>query len=55
MQPFDCCHLSSQPAKMPVITPGGYLYDKANILENLLHQKQEISRKLKAYEKQRER
>eukprot|EP00035_Acanthoeca_spectabilis_P039767 m.64974 g.64974 ORF g.64974 m.64974 type:complete len:306 (+) comp9735_c0_seq1:168-1085(+) len=53
MQPFDCCHLSTQPCKIPVITPDGYLYDKANILENLLHQKQEIARKMKEYEKQR--
>ena len=53
MQPFDCCHLSSQPAKTPVITPDGYLYDKGNILENLLHQKQEMKSKAKEYERQR--
>ena len=55
LQPFDCCHLSCQPAKIPVITPNGYLYDKANIIENLLHQKQENARKMKEYEVQRKK
>ncbi|KAL3842442.1 hypothetical protein ACJMK2_020458 [Sinanodonta woodiana] len=49
---FDCCCLTLQPCKNPVITPDGYLYDKEAILNYILHQKKEIARKLKEYEKQ---
>lgn len=51
---FDCCCLSLQPCHDPVITPHGFLYDKKAILEYVLHQKTEIARKLKAYEKQKQ-
>jgi nitric oxide synthase-interacting protein len=44
--------LSTQAARTPVITPHGYLYDKECILENLLTQKADIKRKMKAYERQ---
>ncbi|XP_030053873.1 nitric oxide synthase-interacting protein [Microcaecilia unicolor] len=50
---FDCCCLSLQPCKNPVVTPDGYVYEKEAILEYILHQKKEIARLLKAYEKQR--
>ncbi|XP_051898947.1 nitric oxide synthase-interacting protein [Pristis pectinata] len=50
---FDCCCLSLQPCKDPVITPDGYIYEKEAILEYLLHQKTEIAKKMKAYEKQK--
>lgn len=50
---FDCCNLTLQPCVNPVVTPCGYLYDKEAILECLLHQKRENSRKLKEYEKQK--
>ncbi|XP_074872949.1 nitric oxide synthase-interacting protein isoform X2 [Carettochelys insculpta] len=50
---FDCCCLSLQPCKDPVITPEGYLYEKEAILEYILHQKKEIARQMKAYEKQK--
>ncbi|XP_020391548.1 nitric oxide synthase-interacting protein [Rhincodon typus] len=50
---FDCCCLSLQPCKDPVITPDGYLYEKEAILEYILHQKTEIAKKIKAYEKQK--
>lgn len=50
---FDCCSLTLQPCKEPVITEDGHLYDKEAILTNILHQKKEISRKLKEYEKQK--
>jgi len=53
VQAFDCCHLSSQAAKSPVITPGGYLFDKENILENLLTQRRDIKRKQKEFEIQK--
>ncbi|XP_041858760.1 nitric oxide synthase-interacting protein [Melanotaenia boesemani] len=50
---FDCCCLSLQPCQDPVVTPDGYLYEKQAILEYLLHQKTEIAKKMKAYEKQK--
>lgn len=50
---FDCCSLSLQPCRDPVITHDGYLYDKEAILEYILHQKREITRRLKEYEKQK--
>lgn len=50
---FDCCSLTLQPCRDPVITPDGFLYDKEAILESLVHQKKEIARKMKAYERQK--
>ncbi|XP_003385646.1 PREDICTED: nitric oxide synthase-interacting protein-like [Amphimedon queenslandica] len=52
LQEFDCCCLSLQPCRNPVITPNGYLFEKEAILECLLHQKKEYARKMKEYEKQ---
>ncbi|XP_065836104.1 nitric oxide synthase-interacting protein-like isoform X2 [Oscarella lobularis] len=52
---FDCCCLTLQPCKEPVVTPDGYLYDREAILECLLHQKREVARKMKEYEKQKKR
>ena len=49
---FDCCGLTLQPCREPVITPEGYLYDKEAILEYILSQKQDYSKKLREYEKQ---
>ncbi|KAI1884798.1 hypothetical protein AGOR_G00230210 [Albula goreensis] len=51
---FDCCCLSLQPCRDPVVTADGYLYEKEAILEYILHQKAEIARKMKAYEKQKQ-
>lgn len=50
---FDCCCLTLQPCKNPVLTPQGYLYDKEAILEYILHQKREVARKIKEFEKQK--
>lgn len=50
---FDCCCLTLQPCHMPVVTPDGYLFDKEAILEYILHQKRDISKKLKEFEKQK--
>ncbi|XP_042201075.1 nitric oxide synthase-interacting protein [Callorhinchus milii] len=50
---FDCCCLSLQPCKNPVVTPEGYLYEKEAILEYILHKKNEIIKQVKAYEKQK--
>ncbi|XP_057657922.1 nitric oxide synthase-interacting protein homolog [Diorhabda carinulata] len=48
---FDCCSLSLQPCRNPVITKDGYLFDKEVILEYILKKKNEYKRKLKEYEK----
>ncbi|XP_071966459.1 nitric oxide synthase-interacting protein isoform X2 [Engystomops pustulosus] len=53
---FDCCCLSLQPCKDPVVTSDGYIYEKEAILEYILHQKREIARQMKViltYEKQK--
>lgn len=49
---FDCCSLSLHPCRDPVLTPEGYLFDKESILEYIITKKNEISRKMKEYEKQ---
>ncbi|XP_041378960.1 nitric oxide synthase-interacting protein-like, partial [Gigantopelta aegis] len=55
LQDFDCCALSLQPCRQPVVTPQGYLFEREAILESLLHQKRENARKMKEYEKQRKK
>lgn len=50
---FDCCCLTLQPCKDPVVTEDGYLYDKEAILKFILTRKKEIARKMKEYEKQK--
>ncbi|CAD7080759.1 unnamed protein product [Hermetia illucens] len=50
---FDCCSLTLQPCRHPVITKDGYLFDKEAILQYIITKKNEYSRKLKEYEKQR--
>ncbi|XP_036598411.1 nitric oxide synthase-interacting protein-like [Trichosurus vulpecula] len=50
---FDCCCLSLQPCRDPVVTSDGFLYERAAILEYILHRKREMARQAKAYEKQR--
>ena len=52
---FDCCCLTLQPCREPVVTPDGFLYDREAILECLLHQKTEAVRKMKAFEKQKKK
>lgn len=52
---FDCCCLTLQPCRNPVITKDGYLFDKESILEYILTKKREYARKLKEYEKQKQR
>lgn len=51
---FDCCCLTLQPCRNPVITKNGYLFDKEAILEYFLTKKKEYGRKLKEYEKQKQ-
>ncbi|ELU09087.1 hypothetical protein CAPTEDRAFT_223572 [Capitella teleta] len=50
---FDCCCLSLQPCRNPVVTQDGFLYDKQAILEYIVHKKKEIARKQKEFEKQK--
>ncbi|CAL1297349.1 unnamed protein product [Larinioides sclopetarius] len=52
---FDCCCLTLQPCRNPVITLDGYLYDKEAILEYMIYQKKEIAKKMKEYETQQKR
>uniref|UniRef100_A0A2M4BVG0 Nitric oxide synthase-interacting protein homolog n=1 Tax=Anopheles marajoara TaxID=58244 RepID=A0A2M4BVG0_9DIPT len=49
---FDCCSLSLQPCRNPVITKDGYLFDKEAILTYIIAKKNEYNRKMKEYEKQ---
>ncbi|GJQ13673.1 hypothetical protein GpartN1_g5464.t1 [Galdieria partita] len=44
IRPFDCCCLSLQPSKDPVVTPEGFLYDREAILEHLLNQKRSFKK-----------
>lgn len=43
-----------QPARKPVITKDGYLYDKESILQYIITKKTEYSRKLKEFERQKD-
>lgn len=49
---FDCCSLTLQPCRNPVVTKEGYLFDKEAILEYIVTKKNQYTRKLKQYEKQ---
>lgn len=50
----DCCNLSLQPARNPVTTKDGYLFDKESILQYIITKKAEYSRKLKEFERQKD-
>ncbi|EDW19452.1 nitric oxide synthase-interacting protein homolog [Drosophila mojavensis] len=50
---FDCCSLTLQPCRNPVVTKDGYLFDKEAILQYIITKKNEYSRKLKEYERLR--
>lgn len=52
---FDCCCLTLQPCRNPVITKDGFLFDKEAILEYIISKKTEYSRKLKEFERQSKR
>ncbi|KAJ8976460.1 hypothetical protein NQ317_012838 [Molorchus minor] len=52
---FDCCSLSLQPCRNPVITKDGYLFDKEVILEYIIAKKNEYSRKMKQFEKMKKK
>ncbi|KAH8235898.1 hypothetical protein KR032_010341 [Drosophila birchii] len=50
---FDCCSLTLQPCRRPVVTKDGYLFDKEAILQYIVTKKNEYSRRLKEYERLR--
>ncbi|XP_045469586.1 nitric oxide synthase-interacting protein homolog [Harmonia axyridis] len=52
---FDCCSLSLQPCRNPVISKDGYLFDKEVIYQYIITKKNEYSRKLKEYEKSKKK
>ena len=39
---FDCCSLTLQPCRIPVITKDGYLFDKEAILQYIITKKTNI-------------
>ncbi|XP_033928284.1 nitric oxide synthase-interacting protein isoform X2 [Melopsittacus undulatus] len=51
---FDCCCLSLQPCRDPVVTPDGFLYEREAIVQYLLHRKGELARQRKAYRRQQQ-
>ncbi|KAM4643723.1 LOW QUALITY PROTEIN: nitric oxide synthase-interacting protein [Amazona ochrocephala] len=52
---FDCCCLSLQPCRDPVVTPDGFLYEREAIVQYLLHRKGELARQRKAYRRQQQK
>ncbi|KAG1714709.1 Nitric oxide synthase-interacting protein [Nymphon striatum] len=50
---FDCCCITLQPCKNPVVTNDGHVYDKEAILEYIIHQKTKYTKQMKEYEKQK--
>jgi len=52
---FDCCGLTLQPCRDPVITPSGYLYDREAILEYIVHKKQEYAKQMKLFDQQKKK
>lgn len=51
---FDCCALTLQPCQNPVVSKDGYLFEKSAILEYIIAKKNEYSRALKEYNRQKE-
>ncbi|XP_058464550.1 nitric oxide synthase-interacting protein homolog [Malaya genurostris] len=49
---FDCCSLTLQPCRNPVITKDGYLFDKEAILQYIITKKKDFTRKMQEYERQ---
>uniref|UniRef100_A0A0K2T586 Nitric oxide synthase-interacting protein homolog n=1 Tax=Lepeophtheirus salmonis TaxID=72036 RepID=A0A0K2T586_LEPSM len=52
---FDCCSLTLQPCRNPVVTSQGWLFDKQSILEYILAKKKEHNKKLKEYQRQKDK
>ncbi|TRY79872.1 hypothetical protein TCAL_06045 [Tigriopus californicus] len=47
---FDCCSLTLQPCRTPVVTPQGWLYDKEVILQYIVDKRMEYQKKLRAFQ-----
>ena len=52
---YDCCSLTLQPCRTPLVSPEGWLFDKEALLKYIIEKKQECARKLKEYERQKDR
>ncbi|XP_063241186.1 nitric oxide synthase-interacting protein homolog [Bacillus rossius redtenbacheri] len=52
---FDCCCLTLQPCRNPVVTKDGFLFDKEAILEYICSKKVDYVTKLKEYERQKKK
>lgn len=52
---FDCCSLTLQPCRTPMVSPEGWLFDKEALLKYIIEKKREYARKLKEYERQKDR
>ena len=52
---YDCCWLTLQPARDPVVTTEGYVYSREAILENLLAQKKAMRREEGRFEEDERR
>uniref|UniRef100_A0AC35FLZ1 Nitric oxide synthase-interacting protein homolog n=1 Tax=Panagrolaimus sp. PS1159 TaxID=55785 RepID=A0AC35FLZ1_9BILA len=50
VKPFDCCCLSLQPCREPLISPDGYIFDKESVLKYILHRKDMYAVEVKAYQ-----
>lgn len=50
---FDCCALSLQPCRVPVITPDGWIFEKEAILEYILSKKVENAKLMKKFNQQK--
>ena len=51
---FDCCSLTLQPTKRPVISPQGYIFDKEAIFSFILEKKKTYEKQMKEYERQKQ-
>ena len=52
---WDCCSLTLQPCRNPLVSPQGFLFDKEALLKYIIEKKQEYARKMKEYERQKDR
>jgi len=52
MKPFDCCSLTLQPCREPLISAQGFIFDKESILNYIIDQKKGFKRKMKIWEQQ---
>ncbi|KAE9549668.1 hypothetical protein FO519_007110 [Halicephalobus sp. NKZ332] len=49
VKPFDCCCISLQPCREPLISPDGYIFDKESVLKYILHRKDMYAVEMEAY------